>query len=373
MENEKIKVLEVLHGLAHGGIESFVMSITENIDKDKFQVDYALATDYPQFHEERVLSNGNRIFKTKNLGSLKDDFTHLVRLTKLIRRERYDVVHAHIDYFNGVNMLAAWLGGAKIRICHSHCTKSANAKVEDESLLVKTYHTTMRVLINAFATVKAGCSMDANRWLYGKTNGCQVICNAIDQKRFDKQFYDRVALQKQYGIDQSKTNIITVGRIVESKNPVFLARVICEYAKLDDNFHFHWISTGRLQNEVEAILAEGHASDKVTFWGVRKDVPELLACMDYFVFPSLWEGLGIVLVEAQAMGLKCFVSDKIPEEADLGGLRTIPLNLGEQAWAAEIHRQVLESGKGFSINAEKFSEYDVRNMIHKVEKLYSGE
>lgn len=108
MKNDKIKVLEVCHGLAHGGIETFVLSVVENIDKRRFQVDFALATDYPQFHEERVRQNGNRIFKTKNLGSLKDNLLHFIRLVKLCREEDYDVLHTHIDFFNGVNLFAAW-------------------------------------------------------------------------------------------------------------------------------------------------------------------------------------------------------------------------------------------------------------------------
>lgn len=371
MEKDKVKVLEVLHGLAHGGIESFVLSLTENIDKEKFQVDFALATDYPQFHEERVLANGNRIFKTKNLGSLKDNCLHMIRLAKLIRKEKYDVVHCHIDYFNGINLLAAWLGGAKIRICHSHNTRSANANSENESFKVKVYHVLMRTLIKLFATNKIGCSSAANLWLYGKTDGCSVIYNAIDLEKFDPRRYDRTALQAGYGIDPMVTNLVTVGRIAEQKNPLFLAKVICEYAKRSPNFHFHWISDGRLQGEVEKILAAGNVTDKVTFWGVRKDVPELLSCMDCFVFPSLWEGLGIVLVEAQAMGLPCVVSERIPKEANIGGLLTVTLDRGPSEWVEEILR-VTKSEKKPEIVDDLRKRYDVHYMITQIEELYSG-
>lgn len=372
MKRKKIKVLEVLHGLAYGGIETFVINISENIDNSRFQVDYALATDFPQFYEERVLLHGNKIYKTKNLGSFKNNWVHFFRLVKLIRTEHYDVVHAHIDYFNGINMLAAWLGGVKVRICHSHNTNSANAQNETESFVIKIYHVCMRILINLFSTVKAGCSENANKWLYGNSQGCQVIYNAIDLEQFQRTNFDRRKLQNKYGINPNMVNFVTVGRIAEQKNPLFLAKVICEYSKISDNFHFHWISTGRLKDQVEKILTRGGAREKVTFWGVRKDVPELLSCMDYFLFPSLWEGLGIVLVEAQTMGLKCFVSENIPQEADLGGLCTIYLNKGLESWAKEIANTIYMKKNSFIINQEELSRYDIKNMIKQIELLYKS-
>lgn len=371
MENGKIKVLEVLHGLAHGGIESFVMSITENIDTDKFMVDYALATDFPQFHEDRVRADGNRIFKTKNLGSIKDNWLHFIRLVKLIRKEKYDVVHTHVDFFNGVNLLAAWLGGAKIRICHSHAAGSANGMSETEGILTKSYHFFMKILIYIFSTEKIGCSSAANLWMYGSQKNTKVIYNAINLKEFSRNRYNRQCCIEEYNINTDFTQFGTVGRIVESKNPLFIAEVINEYSKINSKFHFHWISDGRLKNQVEDILKIGGNLDKVTFWGVRNDVPKLLSVMDYFIFPSLWEGLGIATVEAQAMGLMCFVSEQIPKEADLGGLKYLDLSLGSKKWAEIINKSV-SNGIQASINTQKLQKYDVCNMIKEIEKIYIG-
>lgn len=370
MRSEKVKVLEVMHGLAHGGIESFVLSVIENIDDSRFQVDIALASDFPQFHEERVIANGNRIFRTKNLGSVKNNLLHFIRLVKLIRKEKYDVVHTHIDYFNGVNLLAAWLGGASVRICHSHNTRSANASSEQESFVIKCYHFVMRMLMNVFATDKIGCSEDANKWMYVKTNKCKVIYNAIDLSRFNPKLYNYDVVCEQYGITLGQKQFVTVGRIEAQKNPLFMAEVINAYAKLDQNFHFHWVSDGSLKKEVEAILEKENNLDKVTFWGVRKDVPEILSAMDYFIFPSLWEGLGIVLVEAQAMGLQCFVSERIPEEADIGGMLKINLDIGAKQWAKIIKEYIDTYEKGFSVNKEQLDRYNVKTMISEIEKLY---
>lgn len=371
MENCKIKVLEVMHGLAHGGIESFVLSVIENIDTSHFQVDIALASDFPQFHEERVLANGNRIFRTKNLGSIKDNVLHFIRLVKLIRKEKYDVVHTHIDYFNGVNLLAAWLGGASIRISHSHNTRSANASSEKESIVTRCYHFLMRTLINLFATDKVGCSEAANRWMYNTTDKCKVIYNAIDLSRFNPRFYSRDEIRKSYGISLKEKQFVTIGRIEAQKNPLFIAEIINAYVKIDTNFHFHWISDGSLKEDVKAILERAGNLDKVTFWGLRKDVPEILSVMDYFVFPSLWEGLGIVLVEAQAMGLKCFVSERIPDEANIGGMIKINLDKGSEEWAKIMKEYVDNDESGFKVNEEQLNKYNVKNMVREIERLYS--
>lgn len=371
MKNEKIKVLEVMHGLAHGGIESFVLSVIENIDSSRFQVDIALASDFPQFHEERVIANGNKIFRTKNLGSMKNNIIHFVRLVKLIRKEKYDVVHTHIDYFNGVNILAAWLGGASIRISHSHNTRSANASSEKESIVIKCYHFLMRTLINLFSTNKVGCSEAANEWMYLKTDKCQVIYNAINLSTFDPSLYNKDRLREKYGVSLKEKQFVTVGRIEVQKNPLYIAEVINEYAKIDKNFHFHWVSDGSLKEQVQTILMKEGNLDKVTFWGVRKDIPEILSVMDYFVFPSLWEGLGIVLVEAQAMGIKCFVSERIPNEANIGGMIKIDLDKGSEEWAKIIKAYVDNDESGFKVNEERLSKYNVKNMVREIERLYS--
>lgn len=262
------------------------------------------------------------------------------------------------------------LAGVPVRICHSHNTRSANAEDDKESIKTKIYHFFMRLLINLFATEKVGCSEAANQWMYKNTQNCKVILNAIDLDRFDRRKYDIDALKSIYNIDSKVLNIVTIGRIAEQKNPIFTANVIIELSRLTDKFHFHWISDGRMQPQVEKLLNENNAINSVTFWGVRKDIPELLSCMDCFLFPSLWEGLGIVLIEAQSIGLPCIVSERIPPEANIGKCIILNLSLGEKEWAKMIINQFEDKFDKYTVKSELKARYDINHMISDVEKLY---
>jgi glycosyltransferase involved in cell wall biosynthesis len=111
--------------------------------------------------------------------------------------------------------------------------------------------------------------------------------------------------------------------------------------------------------------------DKVTFWGVRSDIPEILSCMNGFVLPSLWEGLGIVSIEAQFMGLPVFASERIPREADLGGLITISLEKGAANWAKKIYNY-LNGDENYTIDVDKMKKYDPSYLIDEVERIYSN-
>lgn len=350
-----------------GGIESFALSITENINKEKFDVDYLLATDSPHFYDNRVLENGNRIFYTYRLLNLWKMIKYFIKMLKIFKTEKYDLIHTNMDFFNGVNILAAKISGCPRIICHSHNTSSANGTGK-ESISVKIYHTIMRMMIN-MADVRLGCSEEACRWMYGRKwrdKGCIVLHNAIDTDvRFNPCLYNREELKIKYTLKRS-LNILSIGRLCEQKNSLFLVEIAKQLQELGIDFQLGIVGTGEKQFEIENKIKEYSLNENIVLYGKRTDIPELLMAYDCFLFPSRWEGFGIALIEAQYMSNICFISDAIPPESNIGKSVTIPLNASARQWADTIIQRGSES---LSLN-EEAEKCTLPYFIRQIENLY---
>lgn len=366
--NKKIRVLEIVHGLAPGGIESFLINIFENINKDEFEVSFALATDYHQFHEDRLINEGAKIYKTCDLNGINKKIKHFFNLIKLLKEEGpFDVVHSHIDFFNGVNLLAAFIAGVPIRISHSHNTNSANTNRETSSIFINIYRKFMRFLINRYSTDIVGCSEDANKYMYGKKyTKAKVIYNGLDIDKFKTINY----VEENLDVDNKKLNLVTIGRLCEQKNSKFIVEIIRELKKINENVYLRWIGKGPQESEVKSLIEKYGLKNNIELLGSRKDIPYILSKMDYMVFPSKWEGLGIVLVEAQAASIPCFISDRIPEEADLGLCTKISLENTSYEWAEKINNYIETKTYNNKLDKDKLTKYDIKNVTKSLEEIY---
>ena len=154
----------------------------------------------------------------------------------------------------------------------------------------------------------------------------------------------------------------------EQKNSIFIVKVINEINKLRNDIHLYWLGKGPDEEKVINLIDSYKLNDVITLLGNRKDVGDILSNMDYMIFPSKWEGLPVTLVEAQAAGLSCFISDKITKEADLGLLNVISLQENEFKWAEHINKFINEDKKDFSkANLEKFN---IKNVSKQIDKIY---
>lgn len=204
--------------------------------------------------------------------------------------------------------------------------------------------------------------------MYGEKNikkkGNNVIFNGIDLEKFSQ----KDIFIKDLDIDKSKINFVTVGRMCEQKNSIFIVKVINEINKLRNDIHLYWLGKGPDEEKVINLIDSYKLNDVITLLGNRKDVGDILSNMDYMIFPSKWEGLPVTLVEAQAAGLSCFISDKITKEADLGLLNVISLQENEFKWAEHINKFINEDKKDFSkANLEKFN---IKNVSKQIDKIY---
>lgn len=354
-------------GLASGGIESFIINAAKGLDKNKYDVALILALDdngNKQFREDEIIAEGIPIYRTCDLGSAKRVLIHAKRLYRILRDQKVDVLHANMEAINGINLLVAWLARVPVRVCHSHNSASGYEEQSGKHITAGIYRYFMKVLCRLFSNRRCGCSSPAMKYLYGKNwekmrNAC-VIHNGIDMCRFAA--HPRIH-------NSNLRRIVTVGRLVIQKNPLFAINVIEQLYKVRQDFEYIWVGSGELADEVQRTVEEKGLQDCVKMLGVRGDVEKILAYCDVFFLPSLFEGFGIVFIEAQAVGLPCLVSDTVPPNADCGGCRFESLDAPASHWA-QVLSDMLDGKISFMIDPEKLQKYDTSYTIKQLEKIY---
>lgn len=361
-DNKKIRVLEVVSGLSPEGIGTFVLNVFENIDKDKVEISFALATEYEQFYEDRLLKQGAKIYRTYEIGyGLIGKVRHFINLIKIIKKEGpFDVVHSHMDFFNGINLFAAFIARVPLRISHAHI----NVDKKYLSKLKLIYNSFMRCLIRIFSNKKVGCSIGANIYVNGCNNEKNIINNGIDLDKFN------VEKKKK---NKNEISFITIGRIESAKNPIFIVEIMNELVKRNRNIKLKWIGVGSLQKEVSDLIGRLDLNNNIQLLGKRSDIPNLLAQSDFMIFPSKWEGLGIVLIEAQAAKVPCFISNAIPKEADIGLCTILDLKDSAEIWSENIIKSIENMSYKKQLNKNLLEQYNIKNVCRKIEIIYGGE
>lgn len=370
------KIAYILHGLASGGTEAFVMNVVSRLDKKDYDITFILALDCEggqQFREAEALELGVHIFRTCDLNGLKKKYLHYKKTVEILKENGpFDVVHANMDLFNGINLRAAKKAGVPIRICHSHNSESQYATSWIKKSIVRFYRAIMRNMIGNNATLKLGCSEIACEYLYGKKYlqqpNCKVLYNGIDLLKYQNSGRNKEYLIKN-GIPLAKYNLITVGRFAPQKNPEFIVDILAELKKRQVDFHFTWVGKGSLKNQIMDKVKKENLLEQITVLEERNDVAELLKCQDAFIFPSLFEGFGIVLLEAQAAGVVCLVSDSVIKEIDLGLCKYLSLTKSACDWANEL-LNIVQKGNNKSLDVNRMKQFDICVTVDKLREYY---
>lgn len=364
----KKKVCFLSHGLSNNGIDIFVRNVTTRLDGNKWDVSVILALDDEgklQPREQEVLDAGVQVFRTCDLGSIKRMLLHARRLYRLLKEQKPDVFHSNMDLLNGINCFVAWAAGVPVRISHSHTSASQYEKKTGRHFISSLYRGCMKLLGRVFSNRKCGCSDVAMDYLFGPgwkgQRNTAVINNGVDLSRF------RRSAEKA----SDRKHIVSVGRLCDAKNPLFALEVMDALRRLRTDFVYEWIGDGELRKQVEEAIREKGLQDHVRLLGVRNDIEKLLPARDLFFMPSLFEGLGIALIEAQAAGLPCVGSDQIPELANCGGCRFVSLEESAAHWAAVIS-DLLDGKHTLSVDPEKLRKFDISYTIEQLEQVYNG-
>jgi glycosyltransferase involved in cell wall biosynthesis len=346
-----IRILHVVGGMNRGGTETWLMNILRNIDRDRFRMDFLVHTTQPCAYDDEIRDLGSQIIPClypSKPGLYARNFKRILH-----EHGPYDTVHSHVHHFSGYVLRLAQQADVPVRIAHSHLdTSQLDAKA---GLLRRGYLKLMKRWIARHATIGLAASRKAGVALFGSNwdtdPSRQILYCSIDLTPFQK-FVDPVSVRTELGIPPDAFVIGHVGRFDEQKNHLFLVEIAAEVAKQEPKMRLLLVGDGPLRSEIEQKVVRLDLATRTVFAGVRPDVPRLmLSAMDVFLFPSLYEGLGLVLIEAQAAGLPCIFSDLVPEEADLvkSLIRRFSLSEPPSVWADAI---LAERSAGAAITQE---------------------
>lgn len=328
---DPIKVLQVFDSLEiSGGVQSVVMNTYRKIDKSLVQFDFAVY-DAPESnsYQPEIERMGGNVIPVKGLAEagLNGFYQQFI---SLFRRRRYDAVHAHNIHHNGLILKAAKKAGVPIRISHSH----QSFDERNESFARKALANYLKHLNNKSATRRVACSDLAGKFLYGRNRQFEVLPNAVNIDAYDN-LDDKQKIRRKFGYSENKKILIHIGRFCVPKNQTFLIEIIKQLN--DDNTVLLIAGDGELKEEILDMIDSQPLTDRITYLGLRDDVPELLKMSDIMLLPSIHEGLPVVAIEAQAAGCMSLLSDKITKQADLGVGLVKYLGIDDaQIWANEI-------------------------------------
>jgi glycosyltransferase involved in cell wall biosynthesis len=330
-----VRVLHIIGAMDLGGVEIWLMHLLRNIEHGHLQFDFCTFGPKPGRLAGEVGSLGGRIVPCPRG---KNPWSFSRRFRKILRAGNYDAVHSHVNLFSGVVLRWAQAEGIPMRIAHSHITQDD----KPSTLARRYYRRRMESWIRRYATHGLAVSKPAAANLYGKNwesdGRFRVVPCGIDLEPFQEPVA-RDEIRRKFGIPLKSLVVGHVGRFDPQKNHRFLIEVAATVSISRPDTNFLLIGDGPLRPEMEARVRQMGLSNMVHFAGIRTDVPRLmLGAMDLFVFPSLYEGLGICLLEAQAAGLRCLVSDTVPDEVVRvpESVEFLPLSAGTDHWAKQV-------------------------------------
>lgn len=360
-----IRVLHIFGALNPGGVELLVMNIYRCIDREKVQFDFALTEGKKSFFDDEVLSLGGRIFYFDKSKSMMSNLSQI-----LATKGPFKVMHSHLYFYSGAILSNAKRHGVPIRIAHAHNTSFGQVY----TLKRRAYEWLMRKLILQNATDLLGCSTDACKFVFGdgcmNDPRCSVMYNGFDVDAFAYNKCNGDAIRKQYGIED-KLVVGHVGRFEEQKNHTQLVEQFAAIKKRREDAVLLCVGRGSLMAEIRAKCEKLGVSDSVIFAGAQKDTPSYYSAMDVFLFPSLYEGLGSVLIEAQANGLHVVTSKTVvPGDIDVTGNATfVPLKAPADAWAEAVLAAANRSTD--NTENEKVKQlYDIKTVTDGLCKIY---
>ena len=308
--SEAKRILYINGGLMNrGGIESYMMNYYRHFDRNCLQIDFVVHGEGIGAYDDEIKSLGGHIYHVPVKS--QHPFQYADSLKRIFKSGRYKLVHSHVDAMSCWTLKIAKECGVPVRIAHSHNTQHLT-----ESRIKFALNEYARKNITKYATHCFACSKAAGEWLFGN-HDFTVIPNAIEIKKYAFQKQRREYLRREYGLSDDTYVVGHVGRFDRQKNHDFLLDMFHDFHAQQPNSKLVLIGDGENRVRIEEKTRKYSLEKAVLFLGNRSDVYDLYNMMDVFVLPSLFEGLGIVLIEAQTNGLRCIVSQYVPTEADL--------------------------------------------------------
>ena len=359
MSKKKLKVLQIaFNDLGNGGVQNQIMAITK-LTADSAHNDIIVWKNKTAFYDNEFLKYGN-IFRCPHyegksyLKSKLDFFTRYFRVKKAVYKTLkengpYDVVHSHKLFESAACLAAAHKAGVPVRIAHAHITNNTVHKMTPVRLVIRLYNNVYRRIIRRHATHMIGCSQAAADYVFGKGYG-QTVHIGINLDRFDMTKYQPKP--------HNDIVLLNIGTFSIHKNQLVAVDIFAELKKPREKVRLVLIGRGE---EYKKLVKKRIMELGIDKWVVFKPhdsyIPQEMADADIFILPSNFEGLPVTAIEAQSMGMKCFISSSVTEEANCGDASYLDLSVGARVWANHINDYINQYGtKKFKQNVDEFSE-----------------
>jgi glycosyltransferase involved in cell wall biosynthesis len=364
---KQIRILYIHGGvMKSGGTESYMMNYYRNIDRTKIQIDFIVHGFEKGVYDDEIEKLGGRIYhvpvKSKNL------LGNYIAIKKIMKSGKYKIVHSHMDAMSYVPLKIARKYEVPIRIAHSH----NNSYLTSNPIKIKINDYAKKRLPNE-ATLLFACSKLAGEWLYGKDNmdRVELIPNAIDVERFSFNSETRRQIRQELNLNNDDVVIGHIGRFEYQKNHDYLIQIFERLHKTSDKYKLILIGDGSMKEAIKQKCEQKGLSKYMIFLNSRKDVCKYYNAFDLFCMPSHFEGLSVVMIEAQTNGLKCITSDTVSKEVNItGNVSFIPIkNENLDMWV----RAIFASDIARDINAlEKVVKagYSIKEAATELEKKY---
>ena len=366
--DKPIRVLHVIGIMNRGGAETMIMNLYRHIDRSKVQFDFVENSSEPAVFDEEILSLGGRIYRCPHYNG-KNHVTYVKWWNEFFQAhsKEYPIVHGHLGSTAVIYLSIAKKHGS-YTIAHSH---SAGTDHSIKSYLYRIMSYNTRNVADYFFACSEAAGLDRfGRNVISSTHYA-VLNNAIEVDKFSYNPNIRQSVRKRLGYEPSQIVVGHIGRYTKEKNHIFVFKIFCELKKLNENVKLLMIGDGPLHTQITQASERMGIFQDTVFTGVRSDVDRLVQAMDIFVLPSLYEGLPVTMVEAQAAGLPCIISDKVPAECILteGLVDVMPLSAGAEAWADAIleKRNTPRTDRSAEIAAHGF---DIATEAVKLQEFY---
>ncbi len=369
---ELIRVLHVTEELSAAGIESFIMNIYRNIDRTQVQFDFLVLRNEKEYYDEEIRSMGGKKYciEPKAGNTLLRVFDESKKIEAFLRSNHYDIVHIHYTTpLRAPILKACYMAGVPTRIYHSH-----SAFVPGKARIKMLIYSYMKECISKYGTHFFACSKAAAAWVFPdkliRDGRVDIVHNGIDVKRFSFDKKIREEKRKELDIPADGFVVIHTGRFTEQKNQLFLLDIIEYVLKHTPDAYLVLLGDGETMDLARQKVKEKYMESSVFFLGVRPNVNEYLSMADCYVMPSLYEGLPVAAIEAQASGLPCVLSDSITDEVKLSeNVSFLSLNDAVERWGNEV---IKHKGKPRTDGAAAVIEngYDISTVATGLEATY---
>ena len=366
MKNDKIIVAHIMGKMVGGGVEAVVMNYYKHIDKNRVQFDFIIDKDSTYVPTSEIESLGGRIIKVSPYQQLGD---YLKELRQVFRTNHYTIVHSHINTLSLFPLYCAKKEKVPIRIAHSHSTSNR------KELAKNTLKGLFKPFSKLFPTHYFCCSKLGGQWLFGeeadKKKQVTLIQNASEVDRFLYNEQIRNQKRKELGLKKDTLVIGHIGRFVKQKNHQFLIDIFYEIHKKDEKAILVLAGDGPDRLEIQAKVKKLGLQDNVKFLGLIKDADKFYQAIDVFLLPSLYEGLPVVGVEAQAAGLLCFFSDDMTKETKiLTTTKFVSLDKSAKVWAEIILKNYRKFVRKNTREEIRKANFDIEIEAKKLENIY---